>query len=170
MSLASTASLALGRIQFARNLCGGLTSQTARYLSSGGQKGFDAVFNPTPEHAQLRAVMRAFTEKEVEPAALRSNRVEEANWENFHKLAKMGMLGLTLDPQYGGSGMDAVAAVIMAEEVSASDPSFAMTFGAHANLFANNLNQNGNHEQKSRFLPAACAGTKIGGMCMSEPG
>lgn len=66
--------------------------------------------------------------------------------------------------------MDAVACVIMAEEVSASDPSVAMTFGPHSNLFANNLNQNGNEMQKRKYLPDACLGKRIGGMCMSEPG
>jgi alkylation response protein AidB-like acyl-CoA dehydrogenase len=183
-------------ISLASNATAGITAPTGRWLTSvsrrrgGGIEGWSqlkhykqqqyqqrgygsgitSIFNPTPEHAAFRETMRAFTEKEVEPQALLHNRIEEANWDLFHKLAKMGVLGLTVDPQYGGCGMDAVACVIMAEEISASDPSVAMTFGPHSNLFANNLNQNGNHEQRQRFLPSACAGTKIGGMCMSEPG
>ena len=59
---------------------------------------------------------------------------------------------------------------VRSEELSACDPSVAMTMGAHCNLFSNNLNQNGSHEQKLKYLPAACEGTIVGGMCMSEPG
>jgi isovaleryl-CoA dehydrogenase len=57
---------------------------------------------------------------------------------------------------------------VIIEEISAADPAFCLSFGAHSSLFGNNLNVNGNHEQKERFLPRACAGTIIGGMCMSE--
>ncbi len=56
------------------------------------------------------------------------------------------------------------------EELSASDPAFCLSYLAHSMLFVNNLNQNGNHDLKSKYLPAACTGEKIGGMCMSEPG
>ena len=58
----------------------------------------------------------------------------------------------------------------ISEELCASDPAFGMSYLAHAILFVHNLHQNGNEEQKRRFLPSACAGTTIGGMCMSEPG
>jgi len=66
--------------------------------------------------------------------------------------------------------MDAVAAVIAHEELSASDPAFCLSFLAHSMLFVNNVNQNANAAQKMKFLPEACEGTKICGMGMSEPG
>ena len=74
------------------------------------------------------------------------------------------------DPEYGGSGLDATAAVIAHEELAASDPAFCLSFLAHSMLFVNNLNQNGSHEQKMKYLPGACDGTLLCGMGMSEPG
>jgi isovaleryl-CoA dehydrogenase len=71
--------------------------------------------------------------------------------------------------RFGGAGMDAVAAVIAHEELSAADPGFCLAYLAHAMLVANNLNQNGDDEQRARWLPDACAGRTIGGMCMTEP-
>src|SRR5678815_5266150 len=65
--------------------------------------------------------------------------------------------------------MDATAAVIVHEELSAADPAFCLSYLAHAILFANNLYQNASDEQRARWLPDACAGRAVGGMCMSEP-
>jgi len=72
--------------------------------------------------------------------------------------------------RYGGSGMDATAAVIVHEELSAADPGLCLAYLAHSMLFTNNVYHNGNEEQKRRFLPGACDGSLIGGMGMSEPG
>ncbi len=66
--------------------------------------------------------------------------------------------------------MDATAAVIAHEELSASDPAFCLSYLAHSMLFVNNLHQNGSHEQKLKYLPKACSGEIICGMGMSEPG
>lgn len=130
----------------------------------------DSHFNPTEEHAQLREMVRSFTTNEVEPQAIEYNRDERFNIDLYRKLGDIGLLGVTVDPDYGGSGMDATAAVIAHEELSASDPAFCLSYLAHSMLFVNNLNLNGNEEQKQRYLPRACSGEIIGGMCMSEPG
>lgn len=127
-------------------------------------------FNPTEEHKALRVMLRSFVETEVDPQALEFNRKETFNLPLFQKLGDLGILGITVDPTYGGSGMDATAAVIAHEELSASDPAFCLSFLAHSMLLVNNLHQNGNHEQKLQYLPDLCSGKKIGGMCMSEPG
>lgn len=82
----------------------------------------------------------------------------------------MGFPGITVPEEYGGVGMDATASVIAHEELAASDPAFCLSYLAHSLLFVNNLTQNGNEEQKQRFLPDACVGATIGGMGMSEPG
>ncbi|MCB9738294.1 MAG: acyl-CoA dehydrogenase family protein [Deltaproteobacteria bacterium] len=128
------------------------------------------LFNPTEEHLALRAMVREFAEHDVEPQACRSDREERFNVELFRKLGELGLLGITVDERFGGSGMDAVAAVIAHEELSAVDPGLTLSYLAHAMLFVNNLAQNGNDEQRARLLPAACSGAAIGGMCMSEPG
>lgn len=70
------------------------------------------LFNPTEEHAALRSMLRDFVEDEVDPQALEFNRKEMFNVELFRKLGALGLLGITVDTEYGGSGMDAVAAVI----------------------------------------------------------
>ena len=127
------------------------------------------LYNPTEEHASLRQMLRNFVETEVDPQALEHNRKELFNVELFRKLGSLGLLGITVDPEYGGSGMDAVAAVIAHEELAASDPAFCLSYLAHSMLFVNNLSQNGNHSQKLKYLPSACSGAAIGGMGMSEP-
>lgn len=70
------------------------------------------LFNPTEEHMSLRTMLRDFVEKEVDPQALKYNREEKFNVELFRKLGDLGLLGITVEPEFGGSGMDAVAAVI----------------------------------------------------------
>ena len=71
-----------------------------------------SIFNPTEEHRSLREMLRDFVEKEVDPQALEYNRHEKFNVELFRKLGDLGILGITADAEYGGSGMDAVAACI----------------------------------------------------------
>lgn len=128
------------------------------------------LFNPTEEHKVLREMVRSFAEKEVEPQAEEFDRTEQFNRELFKKLGDLGLLGVTAPLEHGGSGMDAVAAVIVHEELSAVDPGFALAYLAHSMLFVNNLAVNGNEEQKARFLPGTSSGELVGGMCMSEPG
>jgi isovaleryl-CoA dehydrogenase len=85
------------------------------------------------------------------------------------KLGDLGLLGVTVPEKFGGSGLDATAAVIAHEEISSSDPAFCLSYLAHSMLFANNLAYNGNKEQCEKFLPKASTGALVGGMCMSEP-
>jgi isovaleryl-CoA dehydrogenase len=127
------------------------------------------LFTPTPEHAALRTMVRDLTAREVEPQAAEADRTETFNLPLFRRLGELGLLGITVPDRFGGAGMDAVAAVIAHEELSAADPGFTLAYLAHAMLFANNLNQNGSDEQRERWLPDACAGRTVGGMCMTEP-
>jgi len=128
------------------------------------------LFNHTEEHRALRELCASFVASEVEPQALAHNRREEFNAGLFRRAGSLGLLGVTVDPAYGGAGMDAAAACIVHEELSASDPAFCLSYLAHSQLFVNNLARNGSPEQMERFLPKACSGELIGGMCMSEPG
>ncbi len=131
-------------------------------------KDFD-LLNPTEEHKMLRETVRSFVSAEVEPQALEFDRNEKFNLPLFRKLGELGLLGITVPEAYGGSGLDAMAAVIAHEEIASSDPGFCLAYLAHSMLFANNLAVNGSEEQKKRVLPGACAGTHIGAMAMSEP-
>jgi isovaleryl-CoA dehydrogenase len=128
------------------------------------------LFTPTPEHAALRTLVRDFTDREVDPQAADADRTETFNLPLFRRLGDLGLLGITAAERFGGAGMDAVAAVIAHEELSAADPGFCLAYLAHAMLFVNNLDRNGSDAQRARWLPDACAGRTVGGMCMTEPG
>lgn len=132
------------------------------------------LFNPTDDHAALRDMVRQFAQREVEPQAIEHNRTETFNHELFRKFGSadggLGVLGLTVPEEYGGTGLsDATAVSIVHEELSYSDPALCLSYLAHSVLLANNLSVNGSDEQLSRFMPGVCDGSKIGGMCMSEP-
>ncbi len=127
------------------------------------------LFNPSPEHRSLRELVRSFTEREVDPQAEACDREERFNLPLFRKLGELGLLGITVEERFGGSGLDPVAAVIAHEELASADPGFTLAFLAHAILFANNLQINGSDAQREQYLPAACSGAKVCGMGMSEP-
>jgi len=127
------------------------------------------LFNPTEEHAMLRQTVREFVQSEVEPQAAEYDRKEQFNLPLFRRLGEIGLLGITVEDTYGGSGMDTVAAVIAHEELSASDPGFALAYLAHSMLCVNNIATNCNDEQKKRWLPKLCSGEWVGSMAMSEP-
>ena len=131
-------------------------------------KEFD-LLNPTSDYQMLRETVREFVKKEVEPQAHEYDRKEQFNIELFKKLGNLGLLGVTTPEQYGGSGMDALAAVIVHEEISASDPGFCLAYLSHAMLCVNNFSINASEEQKKRILPKLCTGEWIGAMAMSEP-
>lgn len=127
------------------------------------------LYDPTEEHALLRRTVREFVQKEVEPQALEHDRAERFNVPLFRRLGDLGLLGITVSEEFGGTGMDAVAAVIAHEELAYADPGFTLSYLAHAMLFVNNFFQNANDEQRSRVLPKVCSGEWIAGMGMSEP-
>lgn len=127
------------------------------------------LFNPTAEHAMLRKMVRDFVVEEVEPQAAQNDREELFNLPLFRRLGELGLLGITVSEEYGGSGMDGVAAVIAHEEIAASDPGFCLAYLAHAMLCANNLAVNCNSDQKAKWLPKLCRSEWVGAMAMSEP-
>ena len=127
------------------------------------------LYAPTPEHALFAETLREFVAREVEPQAAEHDRAERFNHALFRKAGALGLLGVTLPAEYGGSGLDATAAVQLMEALSTSDPGFALAVLAHGVLFAQNLAVNGSEAQKRRVLPRAASGEWIGGLCMTEP-
>ena len=127
------------------------------------------IANPSEEHLMLREMVREWTQEHVEPQALEYDRAEKFNLELLRSMGELGLLGISAPEDYGGAGLDAVACTIVHEELSASDPGFALAYLAHSMLFVNNLAYNGNEEQKARILPKVCSGEWIGAMAMSEP-
>lgn len=131
-------------------------------------KYFD-LYNPTSELSMLRETLQGFVKEEVEPQAHEHDKKEKFNIELFRKMGDLGLLGITVPEAYGGSGMDALAAVIVHEELSYSDPGFCLAYLAHSMLCVNNLAINGSEEQKKKYLPDLCSGKSVGAMAMSEP-
>ena len=127
------------------------------------------IANPSEEHLMLREMVRDWTQEYVEPQAFEHDKHERFNLELLRSMGEMGLLGISAQEEYGGAGLDATACAIVHEELSASDPGFALAYLAHSMLFVNNLAYNGTDEQKSRILPKVCSGDWIGAMAMSEP-
>lgn len=127
------------------------------------------IANPSEEHLMLREMVRDWTNEYVEPQAFEHDKHERFNLELLRSMGELGLLGISAPEEYGGAGLDATACTIVHEELSASDPGFALAYLAHSMLFVNNLAYNGTEAQKLRILPKVCSGEWIGAMAMSEP-
>ena len=109
--------------------------------------------NPTEEHSMLREMVRNFVRDRVEPQALENDREERFNIGLFREMGSMGLLGLTVPPEYGGAGMDATSVAIVNEELSYSDPGLCLAFLAHDQLFVNNLVHQRNRFSEGPYPP-----------------
>ena len=118
------------------------------------QPGSDALFHPTDEHRMLRQTVADFVKKEVEEQTAEFDEKDELNVPLFRKLGELDLLGITVPEAHGGAGMDTVAAVIVHEELSKSDPGFCLAYLAHSMLFVNNFYSCSNDEQKARYRTA----------------
>ncbi len=127
------------------------------------------LFAPAEEHRLLAETLHTFVTGEVEPQAAQFNREERFNLTLFRRAGELGLLGITAPEADGGAGLDAVAAVIVHEALSAADPGFCLAYLAHAILFVHNFARNANPAQRARVLPKVISGEWIGGMCMTEP-
>lgn len=128
------------------------------------------LYNPTPEHLALRETVARWAKENLDPQADAHDHSEELNVPLFRRLAtELGLFGVTVGEEYGGLGMDAVAAVIIHEELSRFDPAFTLSYLAHEELFVNNVYHSASAEQCARYLPKTIDGTWIAGMAMSEP-
>ena len=144
-------------------------SQDVQSDSESSAWGEFDLFLPTETHRLLAETLREFVAREVEPQAAEHDRAEAFNHSLFMKAGDLGLLGMTIPEEYGGAGLDAVAAVQILEALSTSDPGFGLAVLAHAILFAQNCYVNSNEEQRRRVLPRVVSGEWIAGMCMTEP-
>jgi len=126
-------------------------------------------FNLGEDIDMLRDSLFQFCRNEIAPRAADIDENNEFPNDLWRKMGDMGLLGMTVDEQYGGSGMGYLAHVVAMEEISRASASVGLSYGAHSNLCVNQLHKNGTEEQKHKYLPKLCSGEHIGALAMSEP-
>jgi isovaleryl-CoA dehydrogenase len=119
---------------------------------------------------QLRASVRGFTADEIAPIAAEIDKSNEFPRQLWPKLGALGLHGITVEEEYGGSGLGYLEHCIAMEEVSRGSASVGLSYGAHSNLCINQLRRNGTDAQKRAFLPKLISGEHVGALAMSEPG
>ena len=116
----------------------------------------------------LRQSVADFAAREIAPRAAEIDRENTFPQELWQRLGELGLLGVTIDPTFGGAGMGYLEHTVAMEEISRASGSVGLSYGAHSNLCVNQIFRNGTEAQKAQFLPDLVSGVKIGALAMSE--
>ncbi len=122
------------------------------------------------EIEQLREVVHRFAQEQIAPLAEEIDQSNQFPPHLWQEMGALGLLGMTANPDFGGTGMGYLAHAVAMEEISRASASVGLSYGAHSNLCVNQINRWGNDAQKQRYLPKLCSGENVGALAMSEPG
>jgi len=126
-------------------------------------------FNLGEELDLLRNSVQQWAQHELAPLASDIDRSNDFPSQIWEKMGQMGLLGITVSEQYGGTGMGYLAHVLAMEEISRASASVGLSYAAHSNLCVNQIYKHGTEEQKEKYLPKLCSGEHVGALAMSEP-
>jgi isovaleryl-CoA dehydrogenase len=118
----------------------------------------------------LRDAVHRWAQERVKPLATEVDQTNIFPAQLWREMGDMGILGVTVDEEYGGAGMSYLAHTIAVEEVARASASVSLSYGAHSNLCVNQINLNGTPEQKAKYLPKLISGDHVGALAMSESG
>jgi alkylation response protein AidB-like acyl-CoA dehydrogenase len=127
-------------------------------------------FTLTEEQTMLRKMVHEFAEKELKPVAAEIDRTGEFPRDNVRKMGELGLMGMTISPEFGGAGMDTVCYAIAVEEVSRVCGSTGLIMASHNSLCTGHIDIAGSEEQKRKYLPALAGGKVMGAWGLTEPG
>ncbi len=118
----------------------------------------------------LREMVHRWAQERVRPMAAKVDQDNCFPAELWREMGELGLLGITVDPEYGGSGMGYLAHTVAVEEIARASASVSLSYGAHSNLCVNQIKLNGTPEQKAKYLPGLVSGEHVGALAMSEAG
>src|SRR5579863_4079237 len=127
-------------------------------------------FDLGSEIDQLRDTVRGFADDEIAPLAAAIDKTDKFPRQLWPKMGALGLHGITVEEEYGGTGMGYLAHVVAMEEVSRGSAAVGLSYGAHSNLCVNQIRRNGSAAQKRKYLPKLISGEHVGALAMSEPG
>ena len=127
-------------------------------------------FNHGETIDMLRATVQQFAADEIAPRAAAIDHANQFPADLWRKMGDLGLLGITVEEEYGGTAMGYLAHVVAMEEISRASAAVGLSYGAHSNLCVNQIRRNGSDAQKRRYLPKLVSGEHVGALAMSEPG